>query len=164
MSRTRSQALAAAALLSAGCLITPIAMAHAGSPTQMELTATNQSSALVRPCNACFIQIDPTGAHIGGTEYDAGQLRDRSGLVVGHFAIVSIGVTPFGPTGAGELQLTATIAIGSDQLIAQGLEEPPLDGGTAAITGGTGRFRNAHGQLTYTDQPDGSTLLTIDLN
>ena len=44
---------------------------------------------------------------------------------------------------------------------ATGLEEPPLQGGTAAITGGTGRYRAARGEIRYADNPDGTTTLDV---
>jgi hypothetical protein len=121
------------------------------------------TSLLARPCDDCIVYSQPDGAHIGGTEYDAGDIS-RAGKVVGHFALVGIGVTPFnGEDSPGELQLTATVVLPEGQLIAQGLEEPPLNGGVVAITGGTGRYANARGTVRYTDNDDGSTVLHVDL-
>lgn len=133
--------------------------------THMTLLASSPlTSALVIPCADCFVQRRPDGAHIGGTEYDAGSLSDASGKAVGHFALESVAMTPFGSAAPGELQLTAMLVINGDQLVAQGLEEPPLGGGAMAITGGTGRFRGARGEIRYADNADNSTNLTVDLN
>jgi hypothetical protein len=109
-------------------------------------------------------QSTPPGAHIGGTQIDAGDLFDAGGGKVGHFGLDSVGVTPFTQQSEGELMLTATLVIGDDQIVAQGIEEPPLDHGTIAITGGTGRYRSAHGQVSFTDQPDGSTDLRLSVD
>jgi hypothetical protein len=130
----------------------------------LDLVASAPTSSLLAiPCQDCVQFSQPDGAHIGGTEYDAGLLTDH-GHNVGHFSLVSIGVTPFaGEDKPGELQLTAMAVINGDQLIGQGLEEPPLNGGTLAVTGGTGRFLGAQGILRYTDNQDGSTTLHIEL-
>ena len=121
------------------------------------------TSLLARPCDDCVVYSQPDGAHIGGTEYDAGVVS-RAGKVVGHFGLVGIGVSPFGGDDhPGELQLTATIVLPGGQLVAQGLEEPPLEGGVVAITGGTGRYANSRGTIRYTDNADGSTTLRVDL-
>lgn len=147
-----------------------IALAPRGSASpadgvHMTLIASNpKTSALFIPCAECLLQQTPAGAHIGGTEIDTGTLADPSGKAVGSFALQSVGVTPFGPDGPGELQLTATMVINGDQLVSQGLELPPLKAGVSAITGGTGRFRGARGELRYTDNPDNSTTLSITLN
>lgn len=130
----------------------------------LRLTSRSTTSSLFIPCPTCVLSSHPTGAHIGGTQIDAGLLYDPTGHRVGHFALQSVGVTPFTTHGPGELALNALIVIGTDQIAASGLEEPPLNAGTAAITGGTGRYRSARGEIHYTDNPDGSTNLDITLN
>ena len=121
------------------------------------------TSLMAIPCADCIEFSQPQGAHIGGTEYDAGVLS-RHGKRIGHFAITSIGMAPFnGPSHLGELQLTVTMVIGGSQLVGQGLEEPPLNGGVLAVTGGTGRFAGARGTVRYTDRNDGSTALHVTL-
>lgn len=138
--------------------------AFAGAPSKPTLTlvaSAPQSSILVRPCDNCVLDATPPGAHIGGTEIDAGALTNLSGAVVGHYALQSVGVTPFSSSQPGELSQQAVIVVGSDQLVVAGLEEPPGDGGSSAIVGGTGRFAGARGVLEYKDRPDGSTLMQI---
>lgn len=119
-------------------------------------------SLLAHPCSECIDFAQPAGAHIGGTEYDSG-LISRHGKIIGHFALVSIGVSPFTQTKPGELQLNATMKLPGGQLVGQGLEEPPLNGGVLAITGGTGRYAHARGTVRYTDHANGDTTLHIDL-
>ncbi|MFL6062100.1 MAG: hypothetical protein ACJ72E_12775 [Marmoricola sp.] len=141
-------------------------VAHAARPAHHRfvlVAAAPTTSLLARPCDDCIVFSQPDGAHIGGTEYDAGAVS-RAGKVVGHFALVSVGVTPFGGEGSpGELQLNASLSLPGGQLVGQGIEEPPLNGGTLAITGGTGRYANARGTVRYTDNDDGSTVLHVDL-
>lgn len=155
---------AAGAIIAGGILAAQPGAANPVGTARMTLVASSpDTSALVIPCAECFVQRRPDGAHIGGTEYDSGTLSDTTGQSVGHFALESVGMTPFGAAGPGELQLTAALVINGDQLLAQGLEEPPLGGGAMAIIGGTGRFRGARGEIRYTDNADNSTNLIIDL-
>lgn len=127
------------------------------------IASVPQTSILYRPCDNCVIASTPPGAHIGGTEIDSGTLRDSGGSVVGHYTLQAVGVTPFTLSKPGELNLHAVLVIGQDQIVADGIEEPPDNRGTAAIIGGTGRFAAAHGTITYTDQPDGSTDLELSV-
>jgi hypothetical protein len=151
--------------------VTALAVAAAVLATQtasandhvLHLTSRSTTSTLFIPCPSCVLAAQPDGAHIGGTQIDAGDLYDPAGHKIGHYALESVGVTPFTPDGPGELTLHATLVIGTDQLDATGLEEPPLQGGTAAITGGTGRYRAARGEIHYADNPDGTTTLDITL-
>lgn len=162
----KTHAAAAVAVLGAGAVLGVPALASAHGARVIELVArAPQTSALTVPCPDCFVQRTPDGAHIGGVQYDTGSLVDRTGHDAGHFALVSSGVSPFGGENApGELALSATMALADGQIVAQGLEEPPLDGGTLAVVGGTGRYRDAHGVVRYGDSADGSTNLHVELD
>lgn len=149
---------AAAVTLTAAVLATQSASAH---DHVLHLTARSASSTLFIPCPTCVLASQPDGAHIGGTQIDAGDLYDSAGHKIGHYALQSLGVTPFTAVGPGELTLNTVLVIGTDQIAATGIEEPPLEGGTAAITGGTGRYRTARGEIHFTDNPDGSTTLDL---
>jgi hypothetical protein len=137
--------------------------ATATSARTLVLTSRATTSTLFIPCHTCVLNSVPPGAHIGGVEIDAGRLLDRGGHQVGHFALESTGMTPFTAQAPGELMLIATLVINGSQLTAQSLEEPPNDHGTAVITGGTGAFLDARGTVQYTDNPDGSTKLRINV-
>ena len=156
--------LTLAGMTAAAIALDPLGMASAGNRHVIDVVASAPTTSLLAiPCADCIQFSQPKGAHIGGTEYDAGTLTAH-GHVVGHFALVSVGVTPFaGDDKPGELQLTATAVINGDQLVATGLEEPPLNGGEVAVTGGSGRFAGARGTLRYTDNADGSTVLHFEL-
>jgi hypothetical protein len=130
--------------------------------TDLRLTATQKTSLFAIPCGDCVLHSQPQGAHIGGTEYDAGVITEH-GAKVGSFVLEATGLTPF-VDGAGRVQLVGTIVIGHSQLTFQGVEDPPLQGGVAAITGGTGRFRAARGQITYTDTSETVTRLDVQLD
>lgn len=156
--RLRLSAAATGLAVAAAALGTQTASAN---DHVLHLTARSTSSTLFIPCPSCVLAAQPDGAHIGGTQIDAGDLYDRAGRTIGHYALESVGVTPFTSAGPGELTLHAILVIGSDQIDATGLEEPPLQGGTAAITGGTGRYRAARGEIRYADNPDGTTTLDV---
>ena len=156
--------LALAGTSLAGGLGYQAAFAATPSTNHFSLVASApQTSILFRPCDGCVIESIPDGAHIGGTEIDAGSLADPNGRTVGHYSLQSVGVTPFSASAEGELSLQAVMVIGSDQLVVQGLEEPPDNGGSAAVVGGTGKFNGASGQVQYTDRSDGSTLVEVSL-
>jgi len=165
--RSRSTKAALACVTAGSALIASVALATPGNASPeatriLRLTASAPTtSSFFIPCQDCVLQSNPDGAHIGGTEIDAGTLADSHGTVVGHYALNSVGATPFTQDGPGEVMQNAYLVIGSDQLVVAGVEEPPLDGGVGAITGGTGRFRNARGELRYTDNDNGTTTLTI---
>lgn len=153
------------AVAGAGAVLATTAVYAQPSMADPEFTvdATTVTSTFAIPCSSCVLHSDPEGAHTGGTEYDAGSIKDPSGKVIGHFVVEETGMTPFND-GPGEVQLVGTIVIGRSQLTFQGLEEPPLDGGVAAITGGTGRYAGARGQITYTDVSDTVTRLAIQVH
>lgn len=126
---------------------------------QLRLTAAPASTSIFFiPCNACVLNSMPSGAHIGGAQIASGRLLDQRGHQVGHYSLTSVGATPFTQRAQGELMLTAVLVIGKDQLVAQGLEEPPNNHGTIAVTGGTGRFQSSRGEVTFTDHADGTDL------
>ena len=49
------------------------------------------------------------------------------------------------------MELNGTLSLPGGQITVQGLEEPPSDGGTIAITGGTGAYRFAKGEMRFHD-------------
>jgi len=145
------------------CAATVAAALPSSAAPQFTVDATTTKSLFAIPCPSCILHSAPAGAHTGGTEYDAGTITNLRGKRIGNFVIEETGMTPFND-GPGRVQLVGTIVIGSSQLTFQGVEEPPLDGGVAAVTGGTGRYAGARGQITYRDRSDTVTRLVIHLN
>lgn len=86
---------AAAVTLTAAVLATQSASAH---DHVLHLTARSASSTLFIPCPTCVLASQPDGAHIGGTQIDAGDLYDSAGHKIGHYALQSLGVTPSPPS------------------------------------------------------------------
>ena len=139
------------------------AAAGPAEPPAMLIASVPNTSIQYRPCDSCIIASTPTGAHIGGIEIDSGTLANKNGTIVGHYALQAVGVTPFTQSQPGELALHAMLVLGSDQILADGLEEPPDQGGTASVVGGTGRYSTARGTITYSDRPDGTTAIRLAL-
>ncbi len=73
-------AFGSCAVLAAGGIVAAPTFASA-DPTARTLTVTarNETSSLFIPCRTCVQQSQPAGAHIGGTEIDAGSLYDQAG-------------------------------------------------------------------------------------
>jgi hypothetical protein len=164
--RTRKAlaAVAGAGLIAGTLIAVDSGQATAEPDRSMHFLARDTTSILYIPCPTCVQQSVPAGAHIGGTEVNAGYLLDPHGAKVGHFTLYAVGATPFTPQGPGELMLNATLVLAQGQITTQGVEEPPDDHGVTAIVGGTGAYATARGEVRYTDNADGSTNLDVRLS
>lgn len=89
--------------------------------------------------------------------YESGKLLGRHGAKVGHFAISATQVTRVAAGIPGELLLDVTLVLAAGQITAHGIEEPPDNAGTIAITGGTGAYQSARGQIHFRDAGPGTT-------
>jgi hypothetical protein len=74
---------------------------------------------------------------------------------VGHFANVITQVTPR------ELLVNVTLVLGRGQITAQGIEPAAANGSTIAITGGTGRYQSAGGEIRFRDTSPTVTVLQV---
>src|SRR5690348_5273449 len=99
-----------------------------------------------------------------------GAVADESGNLLkparhGGWPFRSIGHAgnPRDATAAGELLLDVTLVLGNGQITAHGIEEPPDNAGTIAITGGTGRYQSAGGEIRFRDDATGTTLLQVTI-
>ena len=72
------------------------------------------------------------------------QANGRGGQV-GHFVNWITVVTP------SELLLDLTLVLGRGQITAHGIEPAAANGGTIAITGGTGMYQSAGGEIRFRD-------------
>jgi hypothetical protein len=100
---------------------------------------------IITPCRTC-VTSTPAGIHDGAVADQYGILVNGRGAQVGHFANVVTQVTP-----QGELLLDLTLVLGQGQITAHGIEEPPTNAGTIAITGGTGGYQSASGEIRFRD-------------
>jgi hypothetical protein len=154
-------AIAAAATIGAGGL--SLATPAGAGPDGTHLTAHQDLALTVIPCNSCVLRpygFSP-GAHIGEFLINHGTLTDRTGNTVGHYAFDIVGTT-VSTDQPPEVQLTGTLSLPDGQITVQGLEEPPTNAGTIAITGGTGRYQQSRGELHFDDINSTTTAITVD--
>jgi hypothetical protein len=147
------------AIVAAGVATAAVLTASAGAATSggttLHLTAKAATTVFVYPCRTC-VQSMPPGVHTGAVANQYGTLVNEQGTQVGHFAQVATMVSP-----QGALVVDVTLVLGSGQLTAHGIEEPPANSGTLAITGGTGQYQSAGGEIRFRDRGKTVTLLQV---
>ncbi len=158
---------AAAALAGLGPLGNAVGVGTSASadPGGIRLRANQDLGLTVIPCDQCTLHpfgFNP-GDHIGEFLVNHGTLTDPAGKTIGHYAFHILGTTVAANGALPEVQLTGTLSLPDGQITIQGLEEPPTDAGTIAITGGTGRYRLARGELRFKDTSDTTTDLALIL-
>jgi hypothetical protein len=136
-------------------IFTASASAASSGETTLHLTAKAAATVVISPCRTCVKSV-PAGVHTGAVASQYGILVNGHGARVGHFAVAATQVTP-----RSELLLDVTLVLGKGQITAHGIEEPPDNAGTIAITGGTGRYRSAGGEVRFRDTSQATTLLQV---
>ena len=111
----------------------------------------------VDPCQSCVTSV-PAGIHTGAVANQSGTLINGQGTPVGHFAQVATVVSP-----QGELMVDVTLVLGPGQITAHGIEEPPANSGTLAITGGTGQYQSARGEIRFRDTNKTGTVTQLQV-
>jgi hypothetical protein len=167
MRRSRTIAIAAVSVLAAvGGAVGAIGIGpSAGAePAGIHLQARQDIGLTVIPCAECTLRPMgfTLGDHIGEFLVNQGSLIDDRGRTVGHYAAHILGTTVATDVPP-QVQLTTTLSLVGGQITAQGLEEPPTDGGTIAITGGTGRYIGAKGEMRFHDTGETTTDITLVL-
>jgi hypothetical protein len=101
------------------------------------------------PFQQRFVDLNGKGFTLGDYLVFNTTLRDLSGKVVGSADGYSL-VTRLGKGGPGGLHLV-TVTLPGGQITTQNAELPTVSHGYGpeAITGGTGRYQNVRGQLTF---------------
>ena len=145
MSRNVITTAVIAAGLAATAVFTTSASATSSGGATLHLTAKATATVIITPCRTC-VTSTPAGIHDGAVADQYGILVNGRGAQVGHFANVVTQVTP-----QGELLLDLTLVLGQGQITAHGIEEPPTNAGTIAITGGTGGYQSASGEIRFRD-------------
>ncbi len=147
-------AIVAAGVAAAAVLTASASAASSGGAT-LRLTAKAAATVFISPCRTCVKSV-PAGIHIGAVAEVYGNLVNGQGARVGHFVLVATQVTP-----QSELLLDVTLVLGRGQITAHGIEEPPDNGGTIAITGGTGQYQSAGGEIRFRDTSRTATRLQV---
>ncbi|MFE5119922.1 hypothetical protein [Streptomyces sp. NPDC056669] len=168
MPHVKRSALSAGAGLAAALCCGPLAVAAAPAaaatgplpPRHMEevflLTA--------RPTQTNSVDVAPPGNSQGDQLIVAGDLL-RSSVTVGRFDETCT-VTRTSPMDTSDLQCQITLSLSEGQLTLQGVFAITGAGPgdiTLAITGGTGRFRTAHGFIHAVNSSNTETRLTVHL-
>jgi len=148
-------AILATGVATATVLTASAGAATSGGTTTLRLTAKAATTVFVDPCRTCVTSV-PAGIHTGAVANQSGTLINGQGTLVGHFAQVATVVSP-----QGELVVDVTLVLGQDQITAHGIEEPPANGGTIAITGGTGRYQSAGGEIRFRDTNKTGTVTQV---
>jgi hypothetical protein len=150
-------AIVAAGVATAAVLTASAGAATSGGTATLRLTAKAATTVFVDPCRTCVTSV-PAGIHTGAVANQSGTLINGQGTPVGHFAQVATVVSP-----QGELMVEVTLVLGQDQITAHGIEEPPANGGTFAITGGTGQYQSAGGEIRFRDTNKAGTVTQVQV-
>jgi len=110
----------------------------------LRLTAKAAATVTIVPCRTCVTSV-PAGIHTGFVADQYGILVNGRGARVGHFVNWITVVTP------SELLLDLTLVLGRGQITAHGIEPAAANRGTIAITGGTGMYQSAGGEIRFRD-------------
>ena len=133
-----------AAAVAVATVFTASASATRSGGATLRLTAKAAATVIVTPCRTCVTSV-PAGIHIGDVADQYGILVNGRGARAGHFVQWLTDVSP------SEFLLDLTLVLGQGQITAHGIEEPPTNAGTIAITGGTGRYQSAGGEIRFRD-------------
>jgi hypothetical protein len=144
-----------AAGVAAAAVFTASASARSSGAATLHLTAKATATVFISPCRTCVTSV-PAGIHTGAVADVYGILVNGQGAEIGRSALLATQVTP-----QGELLLDVTLVLGQGQITAHGIEEPPANGGTIAITGGTGLYQSVGGEIRFRDTSRTTTLLQV---
>jgi hypothetical protein len=150
------------AIVAAGVAVAAVFTASASATSSggetLRLTAKAAATVIITPCRTCVTSV-PAGIHTGAVANQYGILVNGRGTRVGHFAIVITQVTP-----QSEFLLDLTLVLGQGQITAHGIEEPNASTGTIAITGGTGRYQSAGGEIRFRDVSHTVVLVQVAID
>jgi len=133
-----------AAAVAVATVFTASASATRSGGATLRLTAKAAATVIVTPCRTCVTSV-PAGIHIGDVADQYGILVNGRGARAGHFVQWLTDVSP------SEFLLDLTLVLGQGQITAHGIEPAAASSGTIAITGGTGRYQSAGGEIRFRD-------------
>jgi len=133
-----------AAAVAVATVFTASASATRSGGATLRLTAKAAATVIVTPCRTCVTSV-PAGIHIGDVADQYGILVNGRGARAGHFVQWLTDVSP------SEFLLDLTLVLGQGQITAHGIEPFAANRGTLAITGGTGLYQSAGGEIRFRD-------------
>ncbi|MFE2444529.1 allene oxide cyclase barrel-like domain-containing protein [Streptomyces melanosporofaciens] len=167
MPHVKRSALSAAAGLAAALCCAPLAVAAAPAAATGPLPHRHMEEVFLltaRPTQTNSVDVAPPGNSQGDQLIVAGDLL-RSNVTVGRFDETCT-VTRTSPMDSSDLQCQITLSLSEGQITVQGVFAITGAGPgdiTLAITGGTGRFRTAHGFIHAVNSSNTETQLTVHL-
>ncbi|GAA1088171.1 allene oxide cyclase barrel-like domain-containing protein [Streptomyces javensis] len=166
MHHVKRSALSAVTGLAAALCCAPLAVAAA--PADAVSSPPHERSEVfqltARPTQTNFVDVAPPGNSQGDELIVTGDLS-RSNVTVGRFDEVCT-VTRTAPMDTSDLQCQITLSLPEGRITVQGVFTITSAGPgdiTLAITGGTGRYRTAHGYIHAVNTSDTETQLTVYL-
>ncbi|MEV6128962.1 hypothetical protein AB0M05_19340 [Streptomyces violaceusniger] len=168
MPHVKRSALSAAAGLAAALCCAPLAVAAAPAAGATGPLPPRHSEEVflltARPTQTNSVDVAPPGNSQGDQLIVSGDLL-RSNVTVGRFDEACT-ATRTGPMDTSDLQCQITLSLSEGQLTVQGVFTITGAGPgdiTLAITGGTGRYRTAHGFIHAVNTSNTETQLTVHL-
>ncbi|MBP8531652.1 hypothetical protein [Streptomyces sp. MK37H] len=168
MYHVKRSALSAVTGLAAALCCAPLAVAAtpaAGAAVPVPLHEKGEVFQLTaRPTQTNFVDVAPPGNSQGDELIVTGDLF-RSNATVGRFDEVCT-VTRTAPMDTSDLQCQITLSLPEGRIAVQGVFTITSAGPgdiTLAITGGTGRYRTAHGSIHAVNTSDAESQLTVHL-
>ena len=136
-----------------------IAVSPAGSSTSAR--SENAGGQTIRvifvPTEFSEIDVGTPGLSLGDTVVFAGDLQRRNGTPVGRYGVVCTFVSAANPEQV-EAQCPATATLPEGQITVQGVVVNRSLNVTLPITGGSGQFQGADGQLVQRDVSSGGQI------
>ncbi|MBL1120057.1 hypothetical protein JK364_48360 [Streptomyces sp. 110] len=168
MHHVKRSVLSAATGLAAALCCAPLAVAATPAAGPAFPLPPHQRSEVfqltARPTQTNSVDVDPPGNSQGDELIVTGDLF-RSNATVGRFDEVCT-VTRTAPMDTSDLQCQITLSLPEGQITVQGVFTITSAGPgdiTLAITGGTGRYRTAHGYIHAVNTSNTETQLTVHL-
>ncbi|MCL7495612.1 MULTISPECIES: allene oxide cyclase barrel-like domain-containing protein [Streptomyces] len=158
-------ALSAAAGLAALLFCAPSASAATGTGSGPNPPREEVFQLVAKQTQGGLVDVDGSGGPSLGDEFVLSGNLFRGSLAVGTYSEICT-LTRFAPADEFDLQCAADLALSQGQLTVQGRFTVTTAGPgniDLAITGGTGRYRTAHGFLHVVNVSDTESHLTVHL-
>jgi hypothetical protein len=161
--------LAVAGLAAAILAVSAVTLASARTTGPSHDRGTKVFTIFTVTVQSQFLDLGPQGLSLGDQSIFADDVYDKKGgAKIGSDGVVCTVVRVTDPaTGSGTAQCVATVSLPDGQLTIQGLvsftgEELPAPF-QQAITGGTGAYANARGQITVEELSETEANITVEL-
>ena len=155
-------AAAAIAVAASGTAVASASTRHGDGPSTFTVFSHMVEAHIVSPCATCAVPPLPAGSRVG-TEYVNDPVFDQKtgGQQIGQEALVINVVSSDASTALLSGAVNFTGGGLSGQLTVSGEIDARASSGVVAVTGGTGSFQGAKGEVTYSGAGFTSKVTTI---